>query len=217
MKKAQNTVRFVDIDETVFHTTAQVKIRSKEGNLIQSLTNQQWNAYPRDNLRAKTEFADFSEFVDADKFFRESTPIQPMIEKLQEWSRQMKVDPKHLKDLVVFVTARGDFDDREKFLDTFRQQLIHIDDKEHFYVSRTGNLTDDARVNQLPLSTAQRKKIIYLSRLIDKMPTHAELYEDDPQNIKDFMELENEMPVVKYRAFLVKDNKIKQVGGEKVE
>jgi len=213
MKKEQSIVRFVDIDETVFHTTAQVKIRSKDGEMLRSLSNQEWNTYPRDNIRAKTEVADFSEFADAEKFFRESKSIQPMIEKLREWSRQMKEDQKHMKDMIVFVTARGDFDDRETFLDTFRQQLIHIDDKEHFYVSRTGNLTDDTRINNLPLSTAQRKKIEYLHYLMAKMPTHAELYEDDLNNIKDFLELEKEMPVIKYSAFHVKDNKIKQVDG----
>lgn len=211
MKKSQSIVRFVDIDETVFHTTAQVKIRAKDGALLSSLTNQEWNIYPRDNIRAKTEIADFSEFVDAEKFFSESTPIHPMIEKLREWSRQMKTDTQHMKDMVVFVTARGDFDDKETFLDAFRKQLIHVDDKEHFYVSRTGNLTDDARINNLPLSTAQRKKIEYLHYLMAKMPSHAELYEDDLNNIKDFLELEKEMPVIKYSAFHVKNNKIQQV------
>lgn len=211
MKKTQSILRFVDIDETVFHTTAQVKILSKDGALLLSLSNQEWNMYPRDNLRAKTEVADFAEFVDAGKFFRESTPIEPMVAKIRDWSRQMKTDPNHKKDMVVFVTARGDFDDRETFLDAFRRQLIYIDDKDHFYVSRTGNLTDDARINNLPLSTAQRKKIEYLHYLMAKMPTHAELYDDDLNNIKDFLELEKEMPVIKYSAYLIKDNVIEQV------
>jgi len=211
MKKAQSILRFVDIDETVFRTTARVKIRSKEGVLLKTLSNQEWNTYPREGLQNKTEFADFSDFADADKFLGESAPISVMMDKLRDWSRQMRTDPKHFKDMVVFVTARGDFDDRETFLDAFRKQLVYVDDRDHFYISRTGNLTDDTRINNLPLSTAQRKKIVYLYYLMAKMPTHAELYEDDMNNIKDFLELKKEMPVIKYTAYLVKGNTIEQI------
>ena len=212
MKKRSKVVRFVDIDETVFHTTAQIKIRSTADNsLIKVLSNKEWNGYSRDAIRAGREFADFSEFTDARKFNEESIPIEPMIKKLQVWSRQMKEDPNHADDLVVFVTARGDFDDRQKFLNTFRKNLVPIDDKDHFYIVRTGNLTDDARINGVALSTAQRKKIEYLHYLMSKMPTEAELYEDDMQNISDFLDLKKEMPFVKYSAFLVDNGKVKKV------
>lgn len=211
-KNIGSTLRFVDIDETVFHTTAEVKIRLAEsGALIASLSNQEWNAYPREGIRSKTEIADFSEFSSSEKFFRESLPIEPMVSKLQEWSYKMRTDIKYADDMVVFVTARGDFDDRELFLDTFRQHRIAIDDERHFYVSRTGNLSDDARINHLPLSTAQRKKIVYLARLMDEMPDIAELYEDDLANIKDFLQLKKEMPSIKYRAFLVKNGTVRQI------
>lgn len=205
-------LRFVDIDETVFHTTAKIKIRSAaDDSLVASLSNKKWNVYSREKLYAKAEYADFSEFADANKFFNESEPIEVMVKKLREWSYQMKTNPEHKDDLVIFVTARGNFDDREKFLDTFRRQLIYIDDKDHFYVSRTGNLTDDARVNGLPLSTSQRKKIEFLHYLMAEMPDVAELYEDDISNIKDFLELKKEMPNIKYKAFLVEDGQITEM------
>jgi len=207
----QRIVRFVDIDETVFHTTAHIKIRAEDGTLQKELSNQQWNVYPRENIIAKTETADFAEFSSAQKFFDESIPVAPMVEMLREWSYEMRTDPKHFRDMVVFVTARGDFDDREKLLDAFRRQLICIDDKEHFYISRTGNLSPDTRINGIHLSVAQRKKVEYLHYLMAEMPAVAELYEDDPKNIQDFLELKKEMPAIEYRAFLVKDNTITQV------
>ena len=211
MNKKNGILRFVDIDETVFHTTAKIKIRDRNGGLLKTLSNKEWNTYPREDIISKKEFVDFGEFADANKFFNESTPIMPMIEKLRKWSYEMKTDPNRFDDKIVFVTARGDFDDREKFLDTFRQQLIAVDDKKHFYISRTGNLSDDARINGMLLSTAQRKKIEYLHFLIAKTPAVVELYEDDMKNIEDFLELKNEMPLVKFKAFLVKDGKIKEV------
>ncbi|MCL2484090.1 MAG: hypothetical protein FWD89_03090 [Firmicutes bacterium] len=203
-----NILRFVDIDETVFHTTAKVMIRDKKtGKLLRELTNQEWNTY----VVKPDEKPDFVEFADAVKFASESTPIEMMVALLRQWSRQMKLEPVHYDDKVVFVTARGDFDDREKFLDAFRKIGIAIDDKKYFYVARTGNLSPDAKMNGLPLSTAQRKKIVYLHYIMAKMPAVVEIYEDSEKNINDFMELVEEMPDFEYRAFLVRDGGITQV------
>lgn len=209
--KETRTLRFVDIDETVFHTTAKVIIRTKSGAPLKALNNKEWNAYPKDKIIAKQEFADFCEFTSSEKFFSESTPVLPMIALLKKWSYDMKTHRENSKDMVVFVTARGDFDDREKFLNAFRKEQIAIDDPKHFYISRTGNLTADVRMNGIHLSTAQRKKVEYLHFLMAKMPSVAELYEDDAKNVHDFLELKTEMPDIEFRAYLVKNDKIEQV------
>ena len=65
-----------DIDDTLFHTTAQIAV-VKDGKIIKKLTNAQFNTY---KLQDGESF-DFSEFKDAAKFYHESNPIKRMIAK----------------------------------------------------------------------------------------------------------------------------------------
>ena len=97
-----------DIDDTLFHTTAKIKV-VKDGKVIKSLTNQEFNSY---KLQPGEQF-DFGEFRNAEKFRRESQPIAPMIAKLKAILRNAG-DSK-----VIMLTARADFDDKELFLKTF--------------------------------------------------------------------------------------------------
>ena len=65
-----------DIDDTLFHTTAKVLVK-KDGKVIHSLDNQQFNDY---KLKTGEEF-DFGEFRSAKKFKEESRPIGKMMAK----------------------------------------------------------------------------------------------------------------------------------------
>lgn len=67
-----------DIDDTLFHTTAEIKV-VKNGKIVRSLNNQEFNNY---ELQPGESF-DFGEFRDAEKFNQESRPIRPMIAKLK--------------------------------------------------------------------------------------------------------------------------------------
>jgi FMN phosphatase YigB (HAD superfamily) len=67
-----------DIDDTLLHTTAKIRV-IKNGQTVRELTNQQFNNY---ELQPGEEF-DFGEFRSAEKFNRESEPIEPMIRKLK--------------------------------------------------------------------------------------------------------------------------------------
>ena len=118
-----------DVDETMFKTKAKVKVINKNGKVIKKLDNQQFNLYKK---KAGEEF-DFGEFKNAEVFNRTSTPIARMINKVKVILKN--ATKKGSK--VIIVTARPNFDDKELFLDTFRNQGIDID---KIYVERAGNL-----------------------------------------------------------------------------
>lgn len=116
-----------DIDDTLFHTTAKIIVIKSDGTKI-SLTNQEYNNYvsePGDKF-------DFGEFKDAEKFSRESDPIRPMIAKLKAILNNSR------SSKIIMLTARSDFDNRDKFLETFAKYGI---DMSLVHVHRAGNLT----------------------------------------------------------------------------
>ena len=121
-----------DIDDTLFHTTAKVHVK-KNGKVVQTLDNQEFNNY---NLKPGEEF-DFDEFRSAEKFKQESKPIARMLAKAKTILRNSLNNP---KSKVIIVTARGDFDDRETFLDTFRKYGFDID---RVRVERAGKIENN--------------------------------------------------------------------------
>ena len=117
-----------DIDETLFQTKALVKVM-KNGKLVRSLDNQEFNTY---KLKDGETF-DFGEFRSAEVFSKTSQPIDKMIQKAKAIIRNAAA----AGSKVIIVTARADFDDKKKFLETFRRYGIDID---KVYVERAGNL-----------------------------------------------------------------------------
>lgn len=171
-----------DIDDTLFHTTAQVKV-VKDGRVIHSLTNQEFNNY---QLKPGESF-DFGEFRSAEKFQRESVPIKPMIAKLKAILRNVG------DSQVIMLTARADFDDKEKFLDTFRRYGI---DMSRIHVHRAGNLPGDA----IPAE----KKAVWVRRYLDTGKyNRVRLYDDSMTNLRVFKALKAEYPEVEFKAYLI--------------
>jgi len=118
-----------DIDDTLFHTTAKINV-IKDGNIVRTLTNQEFNNY---KLQPGEEF-DFGEFRNAEKFAKESEPIKPMINTLK------RILDRAANTKVIMLTARADFDDKDKFLATFEKYGI---DMSRVHVHRAGNLPGD--------------------------------------------------------------------------
>tara|TARA_R110000851_G_scaffold90783_3_gene198366 strand:+ start:2644 stop:3243 length:600 start_codon:yes stop_codon:yes gene_type:complete len=174
-----------DIDDTLFHTTAQISVLDTDGKVMRTLTNQQFNTF---KLPAGWSF-DFGEFRNAKIFAKESTPIKPMINRL----KKLMVDSPSAR--FVFLTARENFDDKALFLDTFKKQGI---DMSRVFVHRAGNLTGGA----IP---ALKVKIVsgHLdSRAYDKV----QLFDDAPANLKAFLKMRKAYKWVTFTAFLVKAN-----------
>jgi len=169
-----------DIDDTLFHTTAQIKVVDTEtGKPIRSLTNQQFNDY---KLKPGEAF-DFGEFRNAEKFEEESIPIGPMLDQLR-------------KDLsaghrVVMLTAREDFDDQPAIWRTFKRHGIDINRDVHLY--RAGNLPDDEH----PAEKKAKFVRLWLSRTPYKKIT---LYDDSERNLRVFKNLKKEYPNVEFVA-----------------
>ena len=174
-----------DIDDTLFHTDAKVYVK-KNGKVIHTLTNQEFNTY---KLKDGEEF-DFGEFRSAKLFQQTSTPIGKMIKRARAIIK--RAIPKGSK--VIMATARSDFDDRDTFLDTFRAHGIDID---KIYVERAGNLELG--------SPAKNKKVIFQKYLKTGLYKRARLFDDSKQNLHSFMSLSKKYPGVSFDAYLVKD------------
>ena len=104
---------------------------------------------------------------------------------------------------VIIITARPDFDNKELFLDTFRQHGIDID---KIYIERSGNLG--------PGSAADNKVVVFKKYLDQKIYKRMRLFDDAKSNLSAFLSLQKEFTAYqldqarKYNK-LDTDNKIK--------
>lgn len=186
------TLTIFDIDETLFHTKANVAVM-KDGKVVRSLDNQQFNTY---KLKAGESF-DFKEFRSAEVFRKTSTPIARMVEK----AKILVKSKNNAASRAIIVTARADFDDKEMFLQTFRDHGLPID---QMHVERSGNLGIS--------SPAEAKKVVFRKYLNTKNYTKTRLYDDAMSNLKAFLELQEEYPNIEFEAWFVNgDGSVKRV------
>lgn len=181
-----NSISFIDIDETTFHTFAKVGVFNN-GKKVGELDNQQFNTY---NLK-DGEYFDFSEFEDSGVFNKTSKPIVPIVSKIQKMIESIKKNGK--MDKVIFLTARSDFNDKQLFLKTFRENGIDVDIK-NVYVERSGNLKDIK-------SVADRKRYVILKYLKTGEFATVRMYDDDKHNLEVFMQLGKEINEGKFGIF----------------
>lgn len=166
-----------DIDETLFRTKALVKVM-KDEKLVKSLDNQQYNEY---KLKPGETY-DYGEFTNAQIFHDTSIPIWSMINK----ARKIITDA---TSKVIIVTARSDFDDKAKFLDTFRRYGLDID---KVYVERAGNLNLG--------SSAKNKRFIFHKYLRSYKYEKVSFFDDALSNITMFNALSKEYSNIKFEA-----------------
>ena len=175
-----------DIDETLFKTTARVKV-VRGGKVIKILGNREYNTY---QLESGESF-DFDEFRNAQHFRDTSEPIAKAIRKLIAMHKNIKAKGSKM----IILTARSDFDDKDVFLDTFRKQGIDIDD---IYVHRAGNLGT--------MPSAQAKRIIIKQYLDSGKYSRARLFDDAVSNINMFKMLKHEYPDISFEAYLAHED-----------
>ena len=172
-----------DIDDTLFNTTAKVAV-VKNGRVAKQLTSQQFNSY---QLNVGEKF-DFSQFADSDKFFRESTPISKMFNKAKAIVRNVQNKP---NSRVVIITARNNFQDKNKFLATFRKYGFDIDKVK---IERAGRIEGE-------MIPAFKKAIIIRNYLNTKEFSRVRLFDDSMSNLREFLKLKKEFPNVMFEAF----------------
>jgi hypothetical protein len=187
------TLTIFDIDETLFHTKAKVAV-VKDGKVVRMLDNQEFNTYKR----KEGETYDFGEFASAEVFRKTSTPIARMVAKAKAIFANSRKNP-HSR--VIICTARSDFDNKDLFLQTFRDHGLPID---QIHVERAGNLKID--------SSAEAKKIIFRKYINTKNYTKLRLFDDAPSNLHAFLSLAKEYPNIKFEAYFVyPDGSIKTI------
>jgi len=178
------TLTIFDIDETLFHTKAKVQVM-KGGRVVRALDNQAFNTY---KLKAGESY-DFGEFKNAELFRRTSVPVVKMVEK----AKAIVKAKKNPHSRAIICTARADFDDREEFLNTFRDHGIPIDS---MHIERSGNLGI--------ASPAEAKKVVFRKYLDTKNYIKIRLYDDAPSNLSAFLDLKSEYPDITFEAWFVK-------------
>ena len=176
-----STFHAFDIDETLFahdHDKVRIHVRDKKtGNIVHSLTNQQYNAH---KLHPDHEY-DYSEFRSSRVFEKSARPIRSMIAK-------MKAIHKRNKN-VEMVTARVDMDDKEHFAKHLAKYGIDI---RKIHVRRSGNLGDPS---------APKNKANMISQLIKKNGyKKVHLYDDSLDNLEHFKALKEQHPDVEFHA-----------------
>ena len=178
-----------DIDDTLFHTTARVGVKRGNAPAHTSLSNSEYNTHQK---HPDDEY-DYSEFKSADKFNRESKPISNMMGKMKAIHANVKKSP---NSRVVINTARADFDDKDKFLDTFRKHGVDID---NIHVHRSGNIPGDEPV-------AAKKNMAIKHHLDSNKYRHATLYDDSKDNLNHFLSLKKDYPHMDFKAYHVQPN-----------
>lgn len=188
---AENSLHVFDIDDTLFHTTAKVHVKRGD-KTVTTLSNSEYNTH----VLPPGHHYDYSEFRSAHKFDTESKPVHRMMDKLKGVHAAVK---KKGNGRVILNTARQDFDDKHRFLDTFRKHGVDIDD---IHVHRAGNLKG--------MSVGQAKNEIIRRHLNTGNYKKVSLYDDSKENLNHFMELSKEHPDIKFKAYHVQpDGSIK--------
>ncbi len=181
-----------DIDETLFQTQALIHVK-RDGKIIRKLTNQEYNTYKLE----PGETFDYGEFRSAENFDKTSIPIWYMIKK----ANAIIKNTVNAGSKVIIITARANFDDKNKFLNTFRRYGIDID---NVYVERAGNLGLG--------SSAKNKRFIFHKYLRSGRYERVRFFDDAMSNLIMFKALKKRYPDVSFEAYHVKhDGSIRKV------
>jgi hypothetical protein len=186
-EKERGTLNVFDIDETLFYTTAKILVK-KNGKKVRELDNQQFNTY---KLKPGEEY-DFGQFRDAEHFAKTSVPIDRMFKKAKAIIRNQKGISK-----TILLTARSDFNDREKFLQTFRDYDFPIDD---VHVERAGNLDKLKKGGSYP---ALNKMVVLRRYIKTGNYNRIRVYDDSERNLAAILKLKDIHPEIEVEAWLV--------------
>lgn len=172
-----------DIDDTLFHTFAKIKV-IKDDKEVHTLTNKEFNVY---ELKDGESF-DFGEFKDAEHFRATSKPIGKVIAKAKVILNNALAKG---SDFII-LTARADFNDKEMFLQKFRDHGFPID---KVYIERAGNIKS-------PNSALAKVQVItkYLEK---KEYARVRLFDDAKSNLVAFLNMKKDYPQIDFQAYIV--------------
>lgn len=180
------TLNVFDIDETLFRTFAKIRVM-KDGKLVRELTNQELNNY---KLQPGEKY-DFAEFRNAKTFKETSQPIERMFSRAKA---VISGQDEHSK--TILLTARADFDDKDMFLQTFRDHGFPIDDT---HVHRAGNLSKI----KPDVSTAVAKMTFLRKYINSGKYNKIRVWDDSTKNLNAIAKLIQMHPNIKIETYLV--------------
>ena len=185
-----------DIDDTLFRTTAKIQVLdTKTQKITRELSTSEYNSY---KLK-QGEVYDYRQFKDAAKFYKESQPIAKMMAKAKAILANSIKNP---LSRVIIITARNNFDHRDKFLATFRKYGFDID---KVRVERAGMIGDI----DIP---AIKKMLIIRTYLMSKRYSRVRMIDDDMNNLKEFLRMKRMFPTIQFSAYLaLEDGSIRTV------
>ena len=170
-----------DIDDTLMHTTARVFVVEPSGRR-RHLSASEFNSY---ELRPGEKY-DFAEFTDSKLFYDTSKPIEKIWRTAQNTLANIGKRP---GSRMIIVTARAEFDNTSLFLKTFEKHGM-----------------DMSKVKVYTVAGASNKKPL-IKRLLQKGQfTEARIFDDHPDNLRDFLSLHLDFPDIKFKAFPVGHN-----------
>ena len=181
-----STLHVFDVDDTLVHSNAKVHVKNSEGKTVQKLNTSEYNSH---KLPPGHHY-DYHEFRSA-SVFNHSKPIKNMIRTINATQNTTSKNP---NNKVIINTARADFDDKHKFLDTLSNHGIKHMNKIHVY--RAGNISGSEK--------PAHKKLIFIRQHLAKHPySHVRMYDDSRENLKAFLSLKSEYPRTKFHAYHV--------------
>lgn len=183
-----STLHVFDIDDTLVHSNAKVHVKDPAGKTVEKLTPSEYNTH---KLPAGHTY-DYKEFKSSDVFSK-SKPIKNMIRTINATQHTQSKNP---KNKVVINTARADFDNKDKFLNTLTHHGIKDIDKIH--VHRAGNIKTDE-------PPAQKKLHFIRQHLNDHPYSHVRMYDDSKENLNAVLGLKKEYPKTNFHAYHIDD------------
>jgi len=182
----ENSLHVFDIDDTLFHHPAKIRVM-KGHKEVARLSSAEYAAHKLPDGHRY----DYSEFRSAQHFHDTAEPIKPMINKLKRLH-------KNPNNKIIMNTARGDMDDRDKFLDKFRKHGIDID---RIHIHRAGDMELPGPEAKAEITHKQLRKGSFKS---------VHMYDDHKDNLNSFMKLKDRHPDTKFVAYHVNNGKTKK-------
>lgn len=192
---AKNTILFVDIDDTLFKTTAKVIVEDKDTNEeIKQLDSMEFNTY---KLQPNEKY-NFKQFKDSKIFNDTAKVINSTVRKLHNFQKTFKNAEGYDHNKIIFITARADMNDKNIFLHSFIKAGIKVGDKSRVYIRRSGSelLNDSESIHEA--------KTRIMKEYLNSYPYEkAVFFDDSKDNLKSFMSLENEFNNTEFIAIEV--------------
>lgn len=183
----KKTLNVWDIDGTLFNTSAKVGVKDVSGSVTKILDHGEYNTY---KLKDGEKY-DYAQFRSGEVFKSTAQPVSNVLDRaIQMINRQgEKADS-------IILTARADFDDKEPFLQTFRDHGFPVD---KVYIERAGNL---AKYNELIKPTVS-KAVILRKYIMSGKYNRIRMWDDSAPNLEMLMKLGKLHPEIEMIGYLV--------------